>query len=248
MAEQEFTTEELQNEIWKEIPGFDGYYSVSNIGRVRRDKTGSGTWAGRILHPSYDSDGYLLVSLSVRDRATRCKVHRLVTLTFIGPAGKRTEVNHKDGRKDNNRLKNLEYATTMQNMQHAHAKGLYPSGEQHYLAKLTEEQARAVLRLIDGGARFIDVARRYNVSLACIRQLYIGKSWKHLVRGPMRSKRLPISVVIQIKQLLADGMKGSEIARQLTASCGTIVSPFVVSRIKHNQVQRYLEPTSEVQN
>lgn len=240
MAEQKFTTEELQNEIWKEIPGFDGYYSVSNVGRIRRDKAGKGTWAGRILHPKYDSDGYLTVCLSVDGCITAHKIHRLVMLTFIGPTGKHIEVNHKDGRKDNNRLENLEYLTTAQNMNHAHTNGLYPVGEKHYLAKLTEEQARMALRLIDEGARFVDVARRFNVTLGCIRHMYMGGSWKHLARGPMRFKRLPASVVMQIKQLLADGMGGSEIARRLTASCGISISPSIVSGIKRHRIKRYL--------
>lgn len=105
-------------EIWKEIPGTEGQYQISNYGKVRTVKT------GRVLTPAIDERGYERVCLFKYDRERRYKVHRLVAITFIPNPDNKPQVNHKDGNKRNNSVDNLEWVTNEENMRHANAAGL----------------------------------------------------------------------------------------------------------------------------
>src|ERR1044071_5485795 len=106
-----FTDEELQNEIWKPIDGLEGVYSVSTLGRIRRDTPTRGRKAGYILKPSLRS-GYAFVTLSIKNRTVNTMIHQAVARAFIGPPpifeDARTEINHKNGNKIDNKPSNLE--------------------------------------------------------------------------------------------------------------------------------------------
>ena len=106
-------------EIWKDIPGTDGEYKISNYGKVMTAKT------GRILTPVLDERGYERVCLFKKDRNRRHKVHRLVAITFIPNPDNKEQVNHKDGNKRNNSVDNLEWVTNEENMHHSRANGLH---------------------------------------------------------------------------------------------------------------------------
>lgn len=108
----------MTKEIWKPIPGYDGY-EASSLGRVRSvdryDKRGV-LLKGRVLKPTRDR-GYSRVNLSVKGKRFEKKVHRLVMLTFRGES--LLPVDHRDGNKDNNCLSNLEYVTARENLHRA---------------------------------------------------------------------------------------------------------------------------------
>lgn len=119
------------NEIWKDIPGFEGVYQASNLGRIRslprkkRHKSPYGRWyeqnlKGRVLRQRHNEKGYKLVQLSRVEAGLKPKpyrVHRLICLTFHGPPeGDRNEAAHNDGIRDNNRSDNLRWATRAENM------------------------------------------------------------------------------------------------------------------------------------
>lgn len=110
--------------IWKEIPGSNGEYKVSNYGEVMTAKT------GRILTPAIDACGYERVCLFKMDRNRRFKVHRLVAMTFIDKVDGKNQVNHKDGNKCNNYVDNLEWCTSKENVHHAKNTGLRKGHEQ----------------------------------------------------------------------------------------------------------------------
>ena len=99
-------------EIWKDIKGFEGIYQVSNLGRVKRVKT------GRILKSDMNSKGYLRVGLCKNSIKSNKRVHRLVAETFIPNPDNKSEVNHIDENKTNNSLDNLEWMTTKENINH----------------------------------------------------------------------------------------------------------------------------------
>lgn len=111
-------------EIWKPIPGWEGIYSVSNFGRVRRELTHGKGIAGSILNSWLSVTGYPTVRLTNMPKRTCYQVHRLVMAAFVGPCPANKEVNHKNGIKTDPRLENLEYVTRKENMQHAWAMGL----------------------------------------------------------------------------------------------------------------------------
>ncbi len=119
-------------EEWRPVVGYEGWYSVSNLGRVRREKGGCGTRAGKILNTQCpSSSGYLQVGLSTGRSATQrsLAVHVLVAETFLGARPDGCGVNHLNGLKTDNRAANLEWATPKQNSEHAVAHGLMPSGD-----------------------------------------------------------------------------------------------------------------------
>ena len=103
-------------EIWKSIFGYEGLYEVSNYGNVK-----SLISNGKILKPSKDKAGYLILTLC-KDKNHKTKlVHRLVAIAFLHNPENKPEVNHKgdDGNKQNNHVYNLEWSTSLENMRHA---------------------------------------------------------------------------------------------------------------------------------
>lgn len=115
-------------EIWKDIKGYEGIYQVSNLGRVCsldryvNSKYGSKRFvSGGMLKLQSDKYGYNVVCLSKGKRNKRklCKVHRLVAKAFIPNPNKKTEVNHMNGVRDDNRVENLEWVTSSENMVHS---------------------------------------------------------------------------------------------------------------------------------
>ena len=107
-----FTETELANERWRDIAGYDGVYQVSDLGRVRSHK--SGEW--KVMMAIKNSKGYLFVNLYKYGNIKHFLVHRLVAQAFIENDDEtKTQINHIDECKQNNRLWNLEYCTAQYN-------------------------------------------------------------------------------------------------------------------------------------
>lgn len=109
-------------EIWKEIPGFEGFYEVSQYGNVRSldriivFKDGRKIKKkGTVLKPIINQDGYLNVQLSKSDHVKTARIHRLVAEAFILNPEQLPEVNHKDEDKTNNNVNNLEWCDRFYN-------------------------------------------------------------------------------------------------------------------------------------
>ena len=104
-------------EIWKDVLHYEGYYQVSNFGRVRAVeryvkscRDGSERYAYGHIMPQFDNGhGYLFVNLYKDNKAKREYVHRLVALAFVPNPDNLPQVNHKDEVKSNNVPENLEW-------------------------------------------------------------------------------------------------------------------------------------------
>lgn len=112
----------MEKEIWKKIKTHPTYL-VSNLGGIKNTAYNK----ERILKPSKNDQGYLVVDLfndNCNRRRKNHKVHRLVAELFIPNPENKLEVNHKDGNKQNNKVDNLEWATKSENTKHAYRIGL----------------------------------------------------------------------------------------------------------------------------
>lgn len=109
----------LPNEIWKPVPGFEGAYEVSSLGRVRGlDRTDhrGRFWPGRILNGSKERGNYVFFTACKDGSMTKFRIHRLVLEVFVGaaPDGK-TQACHRNDIPTDNRLVNLYWGSPVEN-------------------------------------------------------------------------------------------------------------------------------------
>lgn len=175
-------------ETWRTIKGFEGKYSVSNLGSVRNDRF------NRTLKPTFNTRGYLHVCI-YKNKIRKCeRVHCLVAQAFLGERPSGLDINHKDLIKTNNRVSNLEYITRRENIRHAWDNGacinsvlngsrynLCLKGVLNGSSKLTEEQVLSIRKEFDfGGITKKELARRYEVTDVMIGKIIRREKWKHI--------------------------------------------------------------------
>lgn len=107
----------FMQEIWKDIPGYEGFYQVSNTGKVKSFQKGKPLFLKTSL-----TKGYVTVNLFQNKKIKKCLVHRLVALAFIPNPNNYREINHKDENKLNNCVDNLEWCTRSYNMAYGTAR------------------------------------------------------------------------------------------------------------------------------
>lgn len=166
-------------EVWKPVVGFESYYSVSNLGRVRRELAAPGARVGRVLKHVFPAPGYAAVNLSRNGVVTTIHVHILVALAFYGPCPEGKEVNHENGDKRDPRADNLTYTTHQGNAEHAVRTGLIRTGERHHLARLSNAAVLHIHARVAGGASHGDVAREMGISREHARDIVNGKRRRH---------------------------------------------------------------------
>ena len=168
------------NEIWKDVPGYEGRYQASSNGRIRSlprfvtDKNGvCKPVKGRILtRNTRDKTGHRYVKLA--DPNAYAQVHRLVMLAFVGPCPVGMEVCHNDNNPQNNALSNLRYDTRKGNMTDM-ARSCRASKQ-----KLTPEDACEIRRRFAEGERKSDMAKSYGVTWAAINAITSGRNYAWL--------------------------------------------------------------------
>lgn len=169
------------DEIWRDIPGYEGRYQASTLGRIRsldryvRCSTGGvgiRLHKGRILRPAgQSSDPHLRVVLG--KKAPSSLVHVLVATTFLGPRPAGCDVRHLDGDPLNNRVDNLAYGSRTENIQDVYRIG-------RPWKTLTVEQVRDIRRRLAAGEKGRVLAREYGVSEACISAIETGRRYSWL--------------------------------------------------------------------
>lgn len=160
-------------EEWRPAPGWEGWYDVSNLGRVRRVR---GVTAGRIVSMRPLPNGYLTVALSRPGKAQTRAVHRLVALAFLGPCPPGMEIDHKDNDRANPAASNLQYLTHLDNMRQAVARGtIARRAGVRTNTKLTLEQVREIrASTVHHGT----LQWQYGVTAEQIVRIRRGKAWR----------------------------------------------------------------------
>jgi hypothetical protein len=122
--------DDIKVEEWRDVVGYEGYYQVSNLGRIKSLKriveriNGWRTVPEKFLSEHKDNSGYLFVGISKNGKSKSTKIHQLVAMAFLGhkPDGHKLVVNHKNFIKTDNRLENLEIVTGRENSNKKHLK------------------------------------------------------------------------------------------------------------------------------
>lgn len=178
-------------EIWKDISGYEGFYQVSNMYRVKslerivNSGNGKRIEGSKIIKMRLNERGYYRLSLSKNGECKNFTLHRLIAKAFIPNPHNKPEINHINGIKTDNRIDNLEWVTTKENVIHAETIGLRnknrANGEKNGASKLTEKQ------VIDIREKFktnkytkLSLAKEYNVGQTLIGYIISRKYWKHI--------------------------------------------------------------------
>lgn len=174
-------------EEWRAIPGYEGYYEASDLGRIRslsrvvNGGSGMRRLPGQIRKQSIGSHGYSVVSMSKEgERKVYC-VNRLVLMAFNnGPWVSRQDACHNDGDRQNNKLSNLRWDTRAGNSADRITHGTQVRGSKTGNARLNEAKVTVIKEALRRGERQVDLARAHDVAIETIHSIKAGKSWRHV--------------------------------------------------------------------
>jgi hypothetical protein len=168
-------------EQWKPIPDYEGFYEVSDQGRVRGvDRTESQKNGytrhrkGTILRQS-NTGRYFEVNLCKGNVHQHRLIHHLVAAAFIGPRPKGMVIRHMDGNSFNNSLSNLSYGTQSENLRD------WPNyGGKTSKQKLTIDQVREIRDLLCQGYTLRGIASRFGVAHGTINAIKQGRTFSYI--------------------------------------------------------------------
>ncbi len=169
-------------ETWRPVKGWETRYEVSNCGRVRAlaSKVRPGRHPDKIMKPYLSHDGYLTILLTDGSRKYRTNVHRIMLLAFTDKDCSHLCAAHKNGKKRDNRLPNLYWATNARNNRDKMKHGNMVVGEKHHAAKLTTEDVLEIRRGISIGITYREIGARFGISGPTIWAIKVGKTWRHI--------------------------------------------------------------------
>jgi hypothetical protein len=172
-------------EQWRDIPKYEGYYQVSNLGRIKslcRYRMGNGgsptIVKERILKPKTDRYGYLVCGLSKDGILIHATIHKLVANCFVINSDPYTniQINHIDGNKLNNTPENLEWCDSKHNQSEALRLGL--RGGNPYRARVDSRPINQYYRanLIKTFENLASASRETGILKSAINNCLAGRS------------------------------------------------------------------------
>ncbi len=186
---------DFQNEVWKDIPNFEGYYQASTMGRIRsldreiEKRDGRGgidryVRLGKIFNLKYKKNRrYTSVRLSKDGKTNSYAVHRIIAITFINNSENKPQANHINGIKSDNRVENLSWMTNSENVNHAIETGLNNSvrGESHGSCKFKNEDITNMRNMYKtGNYTYKQIGLLFNATVARVSEIIRRKTWKHI--------------------------------------------------------------------
>ena len=184
----------------KSVQGINPWYYISTFGRIFSSKS------NKILSPIVDKYGYNVVCLYRRDGTHISQfVHRIVLLEFqYVDNHKDLQCNHRNGKKIDNYISNLEWATPRENVTHAFRTGLSCGrfGENNPMATITNAQAEEIAKLIYSQKySYVDIANMIGCSSNVVECIANGLTWKKYYNKYNLSSRKRVSRVFTNDQL-----------------------------------------------
>lgn len=180
-------TLELPTEIWKPVVGWEGLYSVSNFGRVRREAWNYPRYTKpKILkaHPACRRYPKVVLVCTFENRGKKtCSVHRIVAQAFVPNEEGKPQVNHIDSDVMNAHASNLEWTTQKENIQYAFEQGRKTTrkGSESNLCKINEEKVTSLYREILSGEKSLNqIAKDYGIHPSSVSAIKTKRNWKHL--------------------------------------------------------------------
>jgi len=166
----------MKAEIWKQIAGFETFYEVSNLGRVRSLNFGGHPGNIRVLKGT-NLGGYRRYDLTAGG-CRRCVFgHVLVLESFVGPAPADHEGCHENGVRDDNALTNLRWDTPAGNQADRLKHGTHSRGEKSGKAKITAEQASEIKRRRAAGESVRSIAKDFTIGERTVYHIAAGERW-----------------------------------------------------------------------
>lgn len=153
-------------EVWRDIPGYEGYYQASNLGNIK-SLPKKYKPLGRILKPQ-QRNNYLIVSLSRDGKSKSQSVHRIIMKTFKGESN--LTVNHIDGNKHNNKLENLEYCTPRDNSRHVFISKIKTTN--------TEKFKDEIIKDYKNGVTLTKLTKKYHVDLRHLKMFLLENGFE----------------------------------------------------------------------
>jgi hypothetical protein len=190
-------------ERWVDIPNYEGLYMVSSFGRVMAKervinrsgivgikRSGTQKRKAKILNQIVSNTKRLMTTLCKENNPKMFQVSRLVAMSFLENPQNKPEVNHKDGKFQENFVWNLEWNTKRENSDHAVKNGLKIRGERMYSNVLSEKQ---VLEIFNSNLTQKELSKIYNVHFTTCGYIKSGKLWgwltgKKYKKGLKKSK------------------------------------------------------------
>jgi hypothetical protein len=177
-------------ETWRSVPGYEGFYEVSSMGRVRSLPRKVKDSMGRVFpFPGRDLKAHVVkrtgrpqVLLAMNGSVATFLVHRLVMLAFVGPKPEGLETCHNDGDPANNCLSNLRYDTPSSNQMDRYKHGNMWVGEKCLASKLKDSQVLEIIRLSRNGKNPREISKHMGTCPSNVRCIVSGKTWKHISR------------------------------------------------------------------
>jgi hypothetical protein len=169
---------------YRDIPGFPGY-RVGSDGSVwskkRTGKPSKKDWPWKRLETTPTKSGYRQAGLRNDDGKHVIRfVHVLVLTAFAGPCPEGMQCAHDNGKRDDNRLDNLEWKTPKANWDDRRRHGTEMQGVDCHSAKLTDDGVRVIRTRLAAGEMHTVIAKDYGVTKGAISCIARGKTWKHV--------------------------------------------------------------------
>lgn len=174
------------NQFWKDIPEYEGLYSISNLGNIWNHK-----FQKNMKSRLCKRNGYLKIGLTKDSKQTTFLVHRLVAIAFIPNPENKREVNHINLNKIDNTVNNLEWVTPKENVDWNRKNDRLLKGEQIGTSKLTNEIVIWFLTLLKENPKLniSKLSRETGLDRTSLSRIKNNKNWTHIKLGERNGKK-----------------------------------------------------------